>query len=45
MAMYKCFNCKKKINSSSLDKRFVCPNCGSRIFYKPRSKMQTVKAI
>ena len=45
MATYKCFNCGKKITSSALEKRFVCPNCGSRIFFKPRIKMKTVKAI
>lgn len=45
MAQYKCFNCGKKITSSTLEKRFVCPSCGSRIFYKPRTKMKTIKAI
>lgn len=45
MAAYKCFSCGKKITSNTLDKRFVCVNCGSRIFYKPRTKMKTVKAI
>lgn len=44
MAQYKCFQCNKKINSAELDKRFVCPYCGSRIFFKPRLKMKTVKA-
>ena len=33
MATYKCFKCEKKILSNNLDKRFVCPNCGSKIFY------------
>ncbi len=45
MTQYKCFNCSKKIKSADLQKRFVCPTCGSRIFYKPRTKMKTVKAI
>jgi len=45
MASYKCFDCKKKISSKNLEKRFVCPECGSRIFYKARSKMKTIKAI
>jgi DNA-directed RNA polymerase subunit RPC12/RpoP len=44
MATYKCFNCGKKIKSDELEKRFVCPACGSRIFFKPRTKMKTVKA-
>lgn len=45
MAQYKCFHCGKKITSSILDKRFVCPNCGSRVFYKPRTKVKAIKAI
>ena len=45
MATYKCFKCEKKITASSLDKRFVCPHCGSKIFYKPRTKVKKVKAI
>lgn len=44
MASYKCFNCGKKLSSDELEKRFVCPACGSRIFFKPRTKMKTVKA-
>ena len=45
MATYKCFGCEKKITSKNLEKRFVCPSCGSRIFHKPRTKMKTVKAV
>lgn len=45
MAAYKCFNCGTKIKSDDLNKRFVCPECNSRIFFKPRNKMKTVKAI
>jgi DNA-directed RNA polymerase subunit RPC12/RpoP len=44
MAEYKCFHCGKKIKSEDLKKRFVCTECGSKIFYKPRNKMKTVKA-
>ncbi|MDO8528657.1 MAG: DNA-directed RNA polymerase subunit P [Nanoarchaeota archaeon] len=44
MATYKCFKCEKKISSANLDKRFVCPYCGSKIFYKPRTKTKIVKA-
>lgn len=43
MTMYKCFKCEKKINSSALQKRFVCPNCGGKIFYKLRTKIKKVK--
>lgn len=45
MVNYKCFECGAKVTNVSLEKRFVCPNCGSRIFYKPRTKVKTVKAI
>ncbi len=45
MSEYKCFQCGDKIKSKDLSKRFVCIECGSRIFYKPRTKMKTVKAI
>ncbi|HEB47306.1 MAG TPA: DNA-directed RNA polymerase subunit P [Candidatus Pacearchaeota archaeon] len=44
MPTYKCFNCEKKIQSATLDKRFVCPNCGGKIFYKPRTRVKKVKA-
>ena len=42
MSTYKCFHCGAKIKSDDLNKRFVCPKCGERIFYKPRTKMKTV---
>ncbi len=42
---YKCFNCEKKIESKDLKKRFVCPHCGSKIFFKPRTHVKTTKAI
>jgi DNA-directed RNA polymerase subunit RPC12/RpoP len=45
MSIYKCFQCVKKIKSEDLKKRFLCPDCGSRIFFKPRTKLKTVKAI
>jgi len=45
MAQYKCFECEKSISSKQLDKRFVCPNCGSKIFYKPRNQIVKLKAI
>ena len=45
MAQYKCLKCEKPISSKMLDKRFVCPSCGSKIFYKPRSQIVKVKAV
>jgi len=45
MAQYKCFKCGKGISSKMLEKRFVCSNCGSKIFYKPRAKTVKVKAV
>ncbi len=42
MSIYKCFSCGGKIKSEDLNKRFLCPKCGARIFYKPRTKMKTV---
>ena len=45
MATYKCFKCGKKITNAQLDKRFLCPNCGSKIFYKPRKHVVKIKAI
>jgi len=45
MAVYKCFKCGKKINSAPLEKRFLCPNCGSKIFYKPRKHIAKIKAV
>ena len=44
MVAYKCFKCEKKVVSTSLDKRFVCPYCGSKIFYKPRTHIKKIKA-
>ncbi|MBT96481.1 MAG: DNA-directed RNA polymerase subunit P [Candidatus Pacearchaeota archaeon] len=44
MQSYKCFKCEKKINVSALDKRFVCPHCGGKIFFKARTKIKKVKA-
>lgn len=44
MTTYKCFKCEKSITSKSLEKRFVCPYCGSKIFFKPRTKVKKVKA-
>ncbi|MEM1577523.1 MAG: DNA-directed RNA polymerase subunit P [Candidatus Pacearchaeota archaeon] len=45
MAIYKCFFCGKKVNHKILEKNFICPNCGQRVFYKPRFKVKRLKAI
>jgi len=45
MATYKCFKCGKKITNNLLEKRFLCPGCGSKIFYKPRNNVAKIKAI
>lgn len=45
MATYKCFKCDKKIKSKEIEARFVCPNCGSKIFFKPRTKVRKLKAV
>lgn len=44
MVKYKCFKCSSEIDVEDLNKRFVCPKCGSKIFYKPRTKVKKVKA-
>ena len=44
MAAYKCFNCGKKVTSNALEKRFICPGCGTKIFYKPRKVVAKIKA-
>jgi len=44
MAKYKCFKCKNEIESEALEKRFKCPQCDSKIFFKPRTKVKIVKA-
>jgi DNA-directed RNA polymerase subunit RPC12/RpoP len=44
MATYKCFNCGKKIVDKNLEKRFVCPQCGGKVFFKPRTKVKKIKA-
>tara|TARA_Y100000310_G_scaffold315310_1_gene365691 strand:- start:379 stop:516 length:138 start_codon:yes stop_codon:yes gene_type:complete len=45
MVGYKCFRCGKQITDKVLEKRFVCPSCGSKIFYKPRKVVTKVKAV
>jgi len=45
MPIYKCFKCGKKVTSTALQKRFLCPGCGSKIFYKPRKHTTKIKAV
>lgn len=45
MTVYKCFKCGKQISSKALEKRFVCPACGGKVFYKPRKEITKIKAI
>lgn len=45
MATYKCFKCGKKTTSTALEKRFLCIDCRSKIFYKPRKHVVKIKAI
>lgn len=44
MASYKCFKCDKKTTHKILESRFVCPSCGSKIFFKPRAAVKKIKA-
>jgi len=44
MVEYKCFKCGKIISSKKLEKRFTCPFCNSKIFYKPRKAVIKIKA-
>jgi DNA-directed RNA polymerase subunit RPC12/RpoP len=45
MAVYKCFKCGKQTSHRALEKRFVCPTCGSKIFFKQRKDSARVKAV
>ncbi|MFC1685978.1 DNA-directed RNA polymerase subunit P [Nanoarchaeota archaeon] len=45
MTTYKCFYCGKQTSHKSLEKRFTCPACGSKVFFKPRKKQVKIKAV
>ncbi|MBI2448842.1 DNA-directed RNA polymerase subunit P [Candidatus Pacearchaeota archaeon] len=45
MTNYKCFKCGKQISNKTLEKRFVCPSCGGKVFYKTRKEITKVKAV
>ncbi|MBN2421381.1 DNA-directed RNA polymerase subunit P [Candidatus Woesearchaeota archaeon] len=44
MVQYKCFDCNKAIESSTLRSRVRCPYCGGKMLYKQRSVPSKVKA-
>lgn len=44
MAQYKCFVCDKEVGPEYTRKRVRCPYCGSKILFKPRTKVTTVLA-
>jgi|APSaa5957512622_1039677.scaffolds.fasta_scaffold01867_19 DNA-directed RNA polymerase subunit RPC12/RpoP len=33
---YKCFNCQREIDAKNVERRVICPYCGSRIISKSR---------
>jgi len=41
--MYKCFNCGKELTLKDIEKRIICPYCGSRVIMKKRP--ETVKQV
>lgn len=42
---YKCFSCQKTLTEKDIEKRIICPYCGSRIILKARPKtLKKVKA-
>lgn len=44
MADYRCFDCNKQIGPDYLRKKVRCPYCGSKVLFKPRISVTTVKA-
>jgi len=45
MAEYKCFECNKSVPANLIRRRVRCPYFGSKILYKPRTRITHVKAI
>ncbi len=42
---YKCFECGKEIDTKSIERRIICPYCGSRLIQKARPEvLKKVKA-
>ena len=44
MAEYKCLDCNKKVSQDYLKKRIRCPYCGSKMLFKPRTRITNIKA-
>ena len=44
MTAYKCFNCGKTIKDTHIKRRVRCVYCGSKIIYKERTTITTIKA-
>ena len=44
MVEYRCFECNKKVSEDYLKKKIRCHYCGSKMLFKPRSVVTTVKA-
>ena len=44
MPAYKCFQCGKSIKQDYVKKKIRCPYCGSKLIFKPRSRIMDVKA-
>ena len=43
--MYKCFGCGHELTKEEVDRRIICPYCGSRIIVKTRpGTLKKVKA-
>jgi DNA-directed RNA polymerase subunit RPC12/RpoP len=43
--MYKCFECQHALTPKDIEKRIICPYCGSRIVLKTRPEtLKKVKA-
>ncbi|MFT4309814.1 MAG: DNA-directed RNA polymerase subunit P [Candidatus Woesearchaeota archaeon] len=45
MADYKCFECSKQVPSNLVRRRVRCPYCGSKILFKPRTRITKVTAL
>ena len=41
---YKCFYCNKEVPENMIKRRINCPFCGSKILFKPRTRVTKVKA-
>ncbi|MBI2138491.1 DNA-directed RNA polymerase subunit P [Candidatus Woesearchaeota archaeon] len=44
MAEYRCFECNKRVGQEYLKKKVRCPYCGSKMLFKPRTLITSIKA-